>query len=103
MTRCHANVTSAASHYFDPEELFLTNHNKAKHGAPVIRTKSLAPEEFYVLAPQRDPAQSGRYLFSKFTADDEMFAHTLKLVGFASNTTAAVVSLFRNLKLAQLA
>jgi hypothetical protein len=42
--------------------------------------------------------QSGRYLFSKFRADDEMFARVAGNVTFVSRTTQALVSLLRNLK-----
>jgi hypothetical protein len=97
-TRLAANLRQAASQYFDREQLLLTNYNKAKHGAPIMRTAALAPSEFFVLAPQRDPMQSGRYLFSKFRADDEMFARVAGNVTFVSRTTQALVSLLRNLK-----
>ncbi len=97
-TRCAANLRQAASQYFDHEQLLVTNYNKAKHGAPIIRTAALAPSEFFVLTPQRDPMQSGRYLFSKFRADDEMFARVAGNVTFVSRTTQALVSLLRNLK-----
>jgi len=40
--------------------LLLTNYNKTKDGAPIIRTPALAADEFFVLAPQCDPKQSGR-------------------------------------------
>jgi hypothetical protein len=96
--RCAANLRQAASQYFDHEPLLVTNYNKAKHGAPIIRTAALAPSEFFVLAPQRDPMQSGRYLFSKFGADDEMFARVAGNVTFVSRTIRALVSLLRNLK-----
>jgi hypothetical protein len=96
--RCAANIRQAAAQYFNREQLLLTNYNKAKHGAPIIRTAALAADEFFVLAPQRDPTQSGRYMFSKFRADDGMFAHVTSNVTFVSRTTRAVVSLLRNLK-----
>src|SRR5437879_5702809 len=56
--RCAANLRQAAAQYFNREQLLLTNYNKAKHGAPIIRTPALATDEFFVLAPQRDPTQS---------------------------------------------
>ncbi len=101
-TRCGANLGEAAAQYFNREQLLLTNYNKAKHGAPIIRTPALAADEFFVLAPQRDPTQSGRYLFSKFRADDAMFGRVTGNVTFISRTTRAVVSLLRNLKALEL-
>jgi hypothetical protein len=100
--RCAANLRQAAAQYFNREQLLLTNYNKAKHGAPIIRTPALAADEFFILAPQRDPTQAGRYLFSKFRADDAMFARVGGNVTFVSRTTRAVVSLLRNLKALEL-
>jgi hypothetical protein len=77
--------------------LLVTNYNKAKHGAPIVRTGALTADEFFVLAPQRDGTRSGRYLFSKFRGDDEMFARVSGNVAFVSHTQA-VVSLLGNLK-----
>lgn len=102
LTRCAANLRQAAAQYFDREQLLVTNYNKAKHGAPIIRTAALASDEFFVVAPQRDSTQSGRYLFSKFRADDEMFARVADNVTFVARTTRAVVSLVRNLKALEL-
>jgi hypothetical protein len=101
-TRCAANLRQAASQYFDREQLLVTNYNKAEHGAPIIRTAALSSDEFFVLAPQRDPTQSGRYLFSKFHANDELFARVARNITFVSRTTRAVVSLVRNLKALEL-
>jgi hypothetical protein len=100
--RCLANLRQAASHYFHPDQLFLTNYNKAKHGAPIIRTAKLRDDEFFVLAPQREASSSARYLFSKFSTEPAMVAHTSKLIRFVSNTTTALVSLARNLRRANL-
>jgi hypothetical protein len=60
-------VKQAASDYRGEEALILTNYNKSKHGAPVIRTGRLDRTEFFVLSPQRDTELEGRYLFSKFS------------------------------------
>ena len=100
--RCLTNLKQAASHYFHPDQLFLTNYNKAKHGAPIIRTTKLRDDEFLVLAPQREPSSSARYLFSKFSTEPTMVAHTSTLIRFVSNTTTALVSLARNLRRADL-
>jgi hypothetical protein len=43
-TRCAANLRQAASQYFDREQLLVTNYNKAKHGAPIIRTAGVGAE-----------------------------------------------------------
>ena len=58
--RCAANLREGAAQYFNREQLLLTNYNKTKHGAPIIRTPALAADEFFVLAPQRDPEAVGR-------------------------------------------
>jgi hypothetical protein len=100
--RCAANLRQAAAQYFDRDQLIVTNYNKAKHGAPIIRTPALSPDEFFLLAPQRDPSESARYLFSRFRADDEMFARVAGNVTFVSRTTGAVVSLIRNLRTLEL-
>ena len=58
--RCAANLREGAAQYFNREQLLLTNYNKTKHGAPIIRTPALAADEFFVSAPQRDPEAVGR-------------------------------------------
>jgi hypothetical protein len=95
-SRVETNLSQAAQHYFHPDELFVTNYNKAKHGAPIIRDDQLKPGEFYVLAP--GPTAAHRYMLSKFSSSDEMIEHTLKLIEMVSNTTRALVSFARNLK-----
>jgi hypothetical protein len=65
--RCAANLRQAAAQYFDRDQLIVTNYNKAKHGAPIIRTPALSPDEFFLLAPQRDPA-SRRVTYSAGSA-----------------------------------
>lgn len=95
---CLANIKQAAKHYADPDEVFVSNYNKAKHGAPLIRTSDLGADEFYVLAPQRDPTILSRYTFSKFRADPALVEHTVKLIAFVTNTTVALTSLTRNLR-----
>lgn len=94
------NLQQAAQQYFHPDELFLANYNKAKHGAPILRDSRLKPDEFYVIAP--DPTGTRRYLYSKFSSAPEITNHTLKLVEKVSNTTRALVSLARNLRIAGL-
>jgi hypothetical protein len=99
--RLERNLTQAAKQYFDPQELFLTLHNKAKHGAPIIHGKKLAPGEFYVMAPERDPsaaAAGGRYEFLKLGTGSAILDHTLQLIRQVSNSTQALVSFARNLK-----
>ncbi len=98
--RVHKNLTQAAQHYFRPDELFLVNYNKAKHGAPIVRESDLQPEEFYVLAP--DLSGTSRYMLSKFTSSPEMTTHTLGLIEMVTNTTRALVSFARNLKQTEL-
>jgi len=59
--RLEHNLRQASQHYFDPQQLFVTSYNKAKHGAPIIYdTKKAADGGFYLIAPERDPAQTGR-------------------------------------------
>lgn len=94
--RAEANIGQAARQYFAPDQLFLTNYNKAKHGAPILRDSRVAAGEFYVIAPE--PTGSKRYLYSKFSSSNEIPAHTVKLVEKVSNTTRALVSLARNLR-----
>jgi hypothetical protein len=99
-TRAEKNLVQAAQHYFRPDESFVTNYNKAKHGAPIIRDARLKPDEFYVIAPE--PLGTVRYLYSKFSSSPESTAKTVKLTQQASNTTRALVSLARNLNTAGL-
>jgi len=39
--RCAANLREGAAQYFNREQLLLTNYNKTKHAAPIIRTPAL--------------------------------------------------------------
>src|SRR2546430_664012 len=39
--RCAANLREGAAQHFNREQLLLTNYNKTKHGAPIIRTPAL--------------------------------------------------------------
>jgi hypothetical protein len=97
--RLEHNLRQASQHYFDPQQLFVTSYNKAKHGAPIIYDTKLAHGgDFFLIAPERAQAQTGRYMFFKFGSGDEIVEHTLKLVRWVSHSTQAVVSFARNLK-----
>jgi len=99
--RVEANLGQAAEHYFRPDALFVTNYNKAKHGAPIIRDSTLAPAEFYVLAPDRSDG-TGRYQFTKFSTKPESIAKIVGLTKATSETCRALVSFARNLKTVRL-
>jgi hypothetical protein len=95
-SRVESNLTQAADHYFDHQELFLANYNKAKHGAPIIRTSDLAQQEFYVLAP--DLSGSKRYQFTKFNSGPHAVRKYVGLTKQVSETSRALVSFACNLK-----
>jgi hypothetical protein len=95
-SRVESNLTQAAEHYFDHQELFLANYNKAKHGAPIIRTSDLAQQEFYVLAP--DLSGSKRYQFTKFNSEPHAVRKYVGLTKQVSETSRALVSFARKLK-----
>lgn len=95
MNRLGHNLEQAATHYFHPQEIFVTTYNKAKHGAPLLRDDTLAENEFFLIAPER--SGQTRYAFFKFQSSDDFSDHTLKLVRWVTKTTRAVVNFTRHL------
>jgi hypothetical protein len=99
-SRVEANLAQAAEHYFHPDQLFVSTYNKAKHGAPIIRDPDLPPEKFHILAP--DPTGQTRYRFTTLSSTRATVEVNVRLTRQVSETTRALVSFARNLKLAEL-
>jgi hypothetical protein len=97
--RAEHNLTQAAGHYFRPDEIFVANYNKAKHGAPIVLDPA-DDESYFVLAPNLLGPE--RYTLTRFSMSEATTERTLGLIEQVSNTTRALVSFARNLKTAGL-
>jgi hypothetical protein len=101
-TNLETRLSEASVHYFDPQEVFVTTYNKAKHGAPIFHEADLLPGDFLVIAPERRPGAANRYQFYKFGSEPHTVATTLNLIQWASHSIQGLVSFARNLKIAGL-
>jgi hypothetical protein len=90
------NLRQSASQYFVADQIILTQYNKAKHGATMVRTPGLTEREFQVIAPHlriKDENDDARYDITKFEVSGTLVERTrsnIEVVGGSIRILAAI-------------
>ncbi len=99
------SLRQSADHYFAEDEIFRTTHNKAKHGATMLRTADMDARQFYVLAPHlvvRGKRDRARYDLSKFTVNKTMIGALQRRTELIGTTIRMLAGISRALLQADL-